>query len=70
MKIKKSTKNKIDERVKELLTLHQVVTVSEMAVITGLTVQAIRLQCAKGTIKCRKSSDGVWLILKSKEETK
>lgn len=68
MKIKTSTKRKIDERVNELLSLHQVVTVSEMAVITGLTVQAIRLQCAQGKLTCRKSSDGVWLILK--EETK
>lgn len=69
MKIKASTQKKINERVNELLALHQVVTVSEMAEIKGVSVQYIRLLCKEGKLTCRKSSDGVWLILKSKEET-
>lgn len=47
--------------------LNQVVTVSEMAEALGVSVQYIRKQCKEGKLKCRKSSDGVWLILKSKE---
>jgi DeoR/GlpR family transcriptional regulator of sugar metabolism len=70
LKIKTSTKNKINERVNELLALHQVVTVSEMAEIMNVSVQYIRKQCKDGKLTCRKSSDGVWLILKTKEETK
>ena len=47
--------------------LNQVVTVSEMAEIMNVSVQYIRLLCKEGKLTCRKSSDGVWLILKSKE---
>jgi predicted site-specific integrase-resolvase len=45
--------------------LDQVVTVSEMAEALGVSVQYIRKQCKDGKLNCRKSSDGVWLILKS-----
>lgn len=48
--------------------LDQVVTVSEMAEILRVSPQYIRSQCAKGKLECRKSSDGVWLILKPKEK--
>lgn len=44
--------------------LNQIVTVSEMAEIKGVSVQRIRKLCADGKLDCRKSSDGVWLILK------
>ena len=44
--------------------LNQVVTVSEMAEIMNVSVQYIRLLCKEGKLTCRKSSDGVWLILK------
>jgi hypothetical protein len=50
--------------------LNQVVTVSEMAEIRKVSVQHIRKLCKEGKLECRKSSDGVWLILKPKENEK
>lgn len=50
--------------------LERVVTVSEMAEINKVSVQHIRKLCKDGKLACRKSSDGVWLILLPTKEEK
>lgn len=45
--------------------LDQVLTVSEAAKIRNVSNRHMRRLCEAGSVVCRKSDDGVWLILKS-----
>ncbi len=47
------------------MNILDVITASEAAEMKGVSVQWIRKLCADGKLNSRKSSDGVWLILKS-----